>query len=64
VRPVDRQVESFLDVALVGTTDQRGVFRLGTVTIGAYQDAAPASSSHSGVCNGAPPWNPWNPGTP
>jgi hypothetical protein len=58
------------DPGLLGTTDQRGVARTGTVTIGAYQDPPPTSGGGVSVTGGSgpflgyPPWNPWNPGNP
>jgi predicted outer membrane repeat protein len=53
------------DPALGGTTDQRGIVRMGLVNIGAYQDPAigPGSGA-SGPFTGYPPWNPWNPDNP
>jgi predicted outer membrane repeat protein len=51
------------DPALLGTTDQRGFIRTGSVNIGAYQDPPPAPSTY-GAFGGYPSWNPWNPGNP
>jgi hypothetical protein len=51
------------DPSQLGTTDQRGVVRATSVSIGAYQDLPP-DSSYSGPFLGYPSWNPWNPGTP
>ena len=52
------------DPSLLYTSDQRGVVRTGSVSLGAYQDPPPPGSGGGGSFDGYPPWSPGTPGTP